>query len=137
MNYPIKWSTSNKLRIFKVASNRLNNTSLRDAIGQSNIKEGDIVLLERDKAYVYVNNFTYTKYGLKREPYDGTTSLFYPGPAGGGWIPSVGYITRSVTASSYNNSNYIYITSLGNTVLPADGTSSSLPVLNLDFAFTI
>ena len=85
---------------------------------------------------MYVSTATALAYGLERLSASSSSDLFYTAGTGG-WIRSMNYVTRSVTAQAYNNSNFIYITSLGTTVMPADNGTSSLPALNFDFAFTI
>lgn len=140
-NKPIKWSSSNPMRIFTIASSQLNNRSFRDLIGASNLRENDIVILTNalnsEYAYMYVTSNTYNNLGLERKPAaNSTTDQFYT-QGQGGWIQSTGYFTRSVTASAYNNSNFIYITPQGNVILPSDNGTASPSALSFNFAFTI
>ena len=91
-NKPIKWSSSNPMRIFTIASSQLNNRSFRDLIGASNLRENDIVILTNalnsEYAYMYVTSNTYNNLGLERKPAaNSTTDQFYT-QGQGGWIQS-------------------------------------------------
>jgi len=53
-NKPINWSTSSKLRIFRIARNAVGNNSLRSLI--PDLQLYDIVILTGEAAYMYVSN---------------------------------------------------------------------------------
>ena len=128
------------MRIFKIASGALTNSSLYNAIIRTgSVQSNDIVIMENDAAYIYIPSNEFAAYGAFTEPQGTTNSLFntfYNGSTRGGWMKSTAYTTRSVSARSLNNSNFIYVNVRGETVIPAEsGTQPGL--LSLDYAFTI
>jgi len=138
-NKVYNWSNSSPVRIFKIPSGALQNTSIYTAIGGANaIQPNDIVIMENDAAYIYITSSEYNTYGLFTEA-QGTSTSLYNTNNQGGWLKASAYITRSVTAGT-SNSNFVYVNKRGEIVMPADPASqpaNAVGTLSLDFAFTI
>ena len=133
-NKPISWSTSSPLRIYRIARSAIpNGSTLRSLI--SNLESGDIVVLTNEAAYMYVSTDDLS-YGLQTEPQTDIFNTAIGSVTEGGWIRSQSYITRSVTASSSQYNNFIYINALGVPIIP-DNSNSQPGLINLDYAFTI
>lgn len=133
-NKPISWSTSSPLRIYRIARSAIpSGSTLRNLI--PNLESGDIVVLTNEAAYMYVSTDDLS-YGLQPEPQTDIFNTAIGSVTEGGWIRSQSYITRSVTASSSQYNNFIYINALGVPVIP-DNSNSQPGLINLDYAFTI
>ena len=136
-NKPISWSTSSKLRIYRISRNSIqNNTTLFNLLASQNIHSGDIVVLTNDAAYMYVSSEDLAE-GLNTEPQE---NIFNTQDSGGSfrgsWIRSQSYATRSASASSSTYNNFIYINALGSPIIP-DNSGNQPGLINLNYAFTI
>ena len=135
-NKPIKWSTSSPICIYEIARSAVGNTTLRNII--PDLKVGDIVVLTGEAAYMYVSTDDMNA-GVPTEPQGSLTSLFNTtlnNNSEGGWVRSNSYITRSVSASTGNYNNFIYVNAIGHIERP-DSSNNQPGILTLNYAFTI
>ena len=134
INKPITWSTSSPMNIYRISRSSISSgTTLRDLIPSLQI--GDIVVLNDEAAYMYISIDDLNS-GLQIEPQTDIFNTTIGGNTEGGWIKSQSYVTRSVSASSGQYNNFIFINALGSTIIP-DNSNSQPGLVNLNYAFTI
>lgn len=143
-DYPIIWSTSNKLNIYEIDATKLGSETFYNAIGANNIRTGDIVIYTSQNGsilegvYMYINQNDLLAYGMQTMAQSGVYATGSSSTVIGGWIKSAPYVTRSVTNTGNRYPNYIYITEEGRTIAPsASNDQAANGSLNLNFAFTV
>lgn len=144
---PINFSSSNKMNIYVIDSSTIGSRTFYNAIGETNIQPGDIVIYRTVSSgtttlygvYMFIPTSESSTLGLQTLPNESYWDTTSGNRTAGGWIQSTPYVTRSVSLGGTGRyPNYVFVDEQGDLKYPnLSNDQAAAGSLSLDFAFTI